>query len=43
MSETFKELQGTMFQYSALEEYCRQFDKDKTNRLPEKIHRDSTA
>lgn len=29
MWETFKALQGTMFQYSALEEYCRQFSKAK--------------
>lgn len=29
MSESFRALQGTMFQYSALEEYCRQFSKAK--------------
>lgn len=29
MRETFKELQGTMFQYSALEEYCGQVSKVK--------------
>lgn len=29
MQETFKELQETMFQYSALEEYCGQFNKVK--------------
>ena len=27
MSETFKEMQGTMFQYSALEDYCKQLNK----------------